>query len=176
MSTSSTESIPLIPIRESSKWAVVFMIELPREQTLSPAFMNPDIIAGLVYEHTTIETMVVQRLDERNTLLIHAEGENIEKLCSTLQSIKICLGHSVNTGCHVAPHEQMMAGDWLHQLGDSTQKREVLFELWAFEVRSVMQSRTRGNIEGGNSMIFMWSHGWPWLILWSTSPSGRNNK
>ena len=67
---------------------------------LSPAFMNPDIIVGLVYEHTTMEPMVIQKLDEGNTLLVFAEGENIEKLCRTLQSIEIWLGHSVNTGCN----------------------------------------------------------------------------
>ena len=51
--------------------------------------LNPDIIAGLVYEHTTIEPMVVQRQDERNTLLVYVEGEDIGKLCSTLQSIRM---------------------------------------------------------------------------------------
>ena len=60
MLTLSTLSIPLIPIGESSNRAVVFMIELPKGQALSPAFTNPDIIAGLVYEHTTIEPMLVQ--------------------------------------------------------------------------------------------------------------------
>ena len=65
-------------------------------------FTNQDIISGLVYKHTTIDSIVVQRMDERNTLLVFAEGENIEKLCSTLQSIKIWLDCSVNTGCDVA--------------------------------------------------------------------------
>ena len=41
--------------------------------------------------------------------------------------------------------------------GDSTQKGEVLFGQWAFEVRSVMQSH-RGNIAEGHSTIFMQSH------------------
>ena len=65
MSTSSTESIPLILIGEISKRAVVFTVESPRGQVLFTAFMNPDIIAGLVYEHTVIEPIEVQRLDER---------------------------------------------------------------------------------------------------------------
>ena len=60
------------------------MIELSRGQALSLAFMNPDIIAGLVYEHTTIEPMVVQSLDQKKTLLVFTEGEDIEKLCKTL--------------------------------------------------------------------------------------------
>ena len=60
------------------------MLELPRVQPLSPAFINPDIVVGLVYEHTTIDLLVIQRMDERNTLLVFAEGENIEKLCQTL--------------------------------------------------------------------------------------------
>ena len=65
------------------------MIELPRGQELSPAFMNSDIIAGLVNEHTTIEPLVVQRLDERNTFLVFVEGEDIGKLCSTLHFIEM---------------------------------------------------------------------------------------
>ena len=76
-----TESIPPIPIGESSRRFVVFMLELPRGKTLSPTFTSPDIVWGLMYEHTTVELKVVQRLDERNTLLVFAEGKNIEKLC-----------------------------------------------------------------------------------------------
>ena len=72
------------------------MIELLRGQLLSPAFTNPDIVAVLVYENTTIEPMVVQRLGERNTLLVFADGEDIEKLFRMLGSIQIWLGHSVN--------------------------------------------------------------------------------
>ena len=41
------------------------MLELLRGQPLSSGFINLDIIVGLVYEHTTIGTMVVLRLDER---------------------------------------------------------------------------------------------------------------
>ena len=84
---------------------------------LPPAFTNTDIIAGLAYEHTTVEAMVVQKLDERNTLLVFAEGEDIEKLCSTLQCIEMWFGHSVNTGCDVATFEQMMMGDQLYWVG-----------------------------------------------------------
>ena len=73
--------------------------------------MSPDVIAGLVYEHITMEPMVVQRLDERNTLLVFAEGENTGKLCSTLQSIKMWLGPSVKTGCDVATPKQLMIED-----------------------------------------------------------------
>ena len=76
MSTLSTVSIPLILIGESSKRPVVFIIELSREQPLSPAFMNPDIIAGLVYEHTTVEPLVVQILDEKN--FVFMQGKDIE--------------------------------------------------------------------------------------------------
>ena len=65
----------------TASWrVVVFMLELLRGQPLSSAFMNPEIMAGLMYERTTIEPMVVQRLDERNTLLVFAKGENIEKI------------------------------------------------------------------------------------------------
>ena len=65
------------------------MLELPREQLLSPVFTNPDIVVGLVYEHTIIEPMVIQRLDKRNTLLVFSGGKNIEMLYQALQSIKI---------------------------------------------------------------------------------------
>ena len=41
------------------------MIELLKGQALSQAFMNPDIITRLVYEHTTIEPMAVQNWIER---------------------------------------------------------------------------------------------------------------
>ena len=53
-------------------------------QALSPAFMNADIIAGMVYEHTNVEPMVVQKLDSKATLLVFPEGEEVEKICSTL--------------------------------------------------------------------------------------------
>ena len=84
MLTLSTKGIPLISIGESNRRVVIFTIKLPRAQPLSPAFMNPDIVTELVYEHTTMEPVVVQRLDDRNTLLVFAEGENIKRLCQKL--------------------------------------------------------------------------------------------
>ena len=77
MSTLLTDSIPQISIRESGRNVVIFTMELPRGQPLSPVFTNPDIVSGLVYEHTTVETVAVQRVDDRNTLLVFAESENI---------------------------------------------------------------------------------------------------
>ena len=117
MSISSTVSIPLIPIGESSQRAIVFTIELQRGKALFPAFPTPDIITGLVYMHTTIEPMVVQKLDEKNTLLVFTEGKDIEEICNTLQSIKMWLGHSVNIGCNVAMPEQVTMGDQLCLMG-----------------------------------------------------------
>ena len=157
--------------------------------------MNSDIIAGLVYEHMTIEPVVIQKLDEKNTLLVFTESEDIQKICNTLISIEMWLGHSVNIGCNVATPEQVSMGDQLHWVGreeimsveganmqlhrqvpepqcdiscpsvaseavgklpnfsifsgDSTQKREVLFEQWAFEVKSVMQSHTEVTLREG---------------------------
>ena len=84
---------------------------------MSPPFTNPNIVVELVYEHTTAEPMVIQRLDERNTLVVFAEDENIEMLCQTVQSISVWLGHSVHTGCNMATSEQMMVGEGLHQVG-----------------------------------------------------------
>ena len=51
------------------------MLELPRGQPLSSAFTNPDIVAELVYEHTTIEPLVVQRLEERNFVSLHRRSK-----------------------------------------------------------------------------------------------------
>ena len=68
---------------------------------------------GLVFEHTTVEPVVVQRVDDRNTLLVFAEGKNNEKLCQKLQPIEIWLCHSVCTGCDVASQEQMTLGEGL---------------------------------------------------------------
>ena len=79
MLTSSTVSIHLILIRESRQRPLVFMIELLRGQALSPVFANLDIVTGLVYEHTTIDPTVVQKLYEKNSLLVFAEGEDIKK-------------------------------------------------------------------------------------------------
>ena len=84
MSTSSTDSIPPILISSSGRKVVIFTIELPGGQLLSPLFTNLDIVAGLVYEHKTVEPVVVQRVDERNPLLVFTEGENVEELCQKL--------------------------------------------------------------------------------------------
>ena len=88
MSTSSTESIPPVSIGESNRGVVKFTIKLPREQPLSPAFMNLGIVMGLVYEHITVEPVVVQRLGDRNTLLDFEEGEILRiyvKSCGQLK-------------------------------------------------------------------------------------------
>ena len=63
---------------------------------MSPVFMNPNIIAGLVYEHTTVELMVVQKMDERNTLLVFAEGENIENYVKHCSPLKYGLSQCTN--------------------------------------------------------------------------------
>ena len=51
---------------------------------MSPVFMNSGIIAGLVHAHMAIEPVEVQKLDEKNALLIFTEGENTEEICNTL--------------------------------------------------------------------------------------------
>ena len=112
MSTSSTDSKPPILIGESRR-VIMFTIKLLRGQPLSPAFTNLDIVAQLVCEHTTVEPVVVQRVDDRNTLLVFAKGENIQKLCQKLWSTEIWLGHSVCTGCDVASPELMLLGEGL---------------------------------------------------------------
>ena len=42
-------------------------------------FMNADIFAGLVYKHTNLEPMVVQKVDAKATLLVFPEGEELRK-------------------------------------------------------------------------------------------------
>ena len=84
MLTSLTNSIPPISIGESGRRVVIFTVEILRGQLLSLVFTNLDIVVGLVYEHTTVEPVVVQRVDDRNTLLVFAEDENIEKFCQKL--------------------------------------------------------------------------------------------
>ena len=67
MLTSSTVSIPLILIGESSQRAVIFTMALLRGQALSPVFMYSDIIAGLVYQHDCRASSSTKH-DEKNTL------------------------------------------------------------------------------------------------------------
>ena len=84
---------------------------------MSPAFTDSYIIAGLVYEHTTVEPVVIQKLDEKNTLLVFMESEDIEKICSTLQSIEMWLGHSVNIGSDITKPQQVSMRDQLYWVG-----------------------------------------------------------
>ena len=74
MSTSSTISVPLILTWESCQRTVIFTIELARGQALFPAFMNDDIIVGLVYKYKNVDAVVVQKLDVKATLLVFPEG------------------------------------------------------------------------------------------------------
>ena len=60
------------------------MIKLLRGQALSQVLRTSAIIAGQFHEHMTIGTVVVQKLDEKNTLLVFTESEDIEKMCNTL--------------------------------------------------------------------------------------------
>ena len=117
MLTSSIVSVPLILIGESSQRVEIFMIELLRGQVLSPVFMNSGIITGLVYEHMPVKPMVVQKLDEKSTLLVFTEAEDIQKIYITLWSSEMWLGHSVDIGCDVATPRLALMGDQLHQVG-----------------------------------------------------------
>ena len=109
-STSSAASLSLILIVESSQKAVIFMMELLRGQVLSPEFMNSDIIAGLVYEHTIVEPVAIHNLDEKNTSLVFTESKDIENIHNTLHSIQMWLGCSVNIGYDIATPKQVSWG------------------------------------------------------------------
>ena len=73
-----------------------------------------DIIAGLIYEHTTLQPVVAHKLDETATLLIFFDSKDIAKICNILQSIKTWLGCRVKIGCDVATPKQVLMGDQLH--------------------------------------------------------------
>ena len=111
-----TDSIPPILIRESGRKVVIFTIELLRGQLLSPVYTNLDIVAGLVYRHTTVEPVVVQRVDDGKTLQVLAENESIEELYQKLPSVEIWLGCSVHSGFDIATSEQMMLEEGLQQV------------------------------------------------------------
>ena len=79
MLTFSSISVPLILTGESSPRAIIFTIELTKGQVLSPVFMNVDIIVGLVYEHMNVEPVVVQKHEEKATLLVFSEAKKLKK-------------------------------------------------------------------------------------------------
>ena len=83
MSTSSTVSVTLIPTGKRCQ-RTLFSLLINMGQALSSAFMNANIIVGLLYEQTNVEPMVVQKLDAKAMLLLFLEGEEVEKMCGTL--------------------------------------------------------------------------------------------
>ena len=60
------------------------MIELPRGQALYPVLTNTDIIAGLAYEHMTVEPAIMHKLGEKSTSVIFPESDDIKEVCNTL--------------------------------------------------------------------------------------------
>ena len=81
---SSRVNVPLILTGESCPRTKIFTIEFIRGQALSPVFTNDNIIVGLAYEHTNVEPLVLQKSDANATLLVFPEGEEVDKICSTL--------------------------------------------------------------------------------------------
>ena len=41
--------------------------------------MNADIITGLIYKHMDVESVVVQKLNEKTTLFVFPGGKEIKK-------------------------------------------------------------------------------------------------
>ena len=78
--------------------------------------MNTNIIVGLVFEHMNVEPVVAKKLDTKDTLLVFPEGEEVEKICSILQSIEMKLGHSVKFECDIATPKQVSMGDQLQRV------------------------------------------------------------
>ena len=58
---------------------------------------------GLVFEHSSVEPLVIQKLDTRAILLVSLKDVDVERIYATLQSVEICLVHSV-TVCVMLPH------------------------------------------------------------------------
>ena len=46
--------------------------------------MNVNIIVGLAYEHTSMDPVLVQKLDAKAMLLVFSEDEEFEEICITL--------------------------------------------------------------------------------------------
>ena len=95
MSTSSVQSVPLIPIGQMCQRSVIFYVELKKGQALSQMFTNFDIIKGLVFEHMNVEPVAIKKLDMRVTLLVFLEDVDVKRICTTLQLAEVWLGHSV---------------------------------------------------------------------------------
>ena len=84
MST-STESVPLIPMGQSCQRAVICNKVLKKGQVLYQTFTNLDIImGGKVFEHMSTEPVGVQKQDMRATLLVFLEDVDVERICTTL--------------------------------------------------------------------------------------------
>ena len=77
---------------------------------LSPAFMNTDI-ARLRYNHAKMESMVVQKMRCKGYLSGFPKGEEVDKICSTLQSLEMLFSHSVKIGCDITISKQVSVGD-----------------------------------------------------------------
>ena len=61
----------------------------------------------LVFEHDRIEPLVVQKLGMRATLLVFPQDIDVKRICTTLQSVEIWLGHSVAAMHDIATPEQL---------------------------------------------------------------------
>ena len=94
MATSSTESVALIPLGESCQRAGILKKKVfknilkKKGQALSQTLTDWVIIVGLVFEHTSVELVVVQKLDTRATLLVFPEDIDVKE-STTLWLVEI---------------------------------------------------------------------------------------
>ena len=58
---------------ESCQRAVIFNVEFKKGQVLSQMLTNSDIIMGHVFEHRSIEPLLIQKLDKRTIPLVFPE-------------------------------------------------------------------------------------------------------
>ena len=58
MPTYSKASVPLIPLKENCRKAVILKVEFKKGQSLPHVFTNLDIIMGLVFEFMSVELVV----------------------------------------------------------------------------------------------------------------------
>ena len=84
MPTFSTVSVSLILVGEGCQRAMIFNIELKKEEALSQAFMSLGIISGHMFEHMSIEPVIIQKLDARVTLLVLPEIVDDKRISATL--------------------------------------------------------------------------------------------
>ena len=83
----------------------------------TPLFTSLHSIAGPVFEHMSVEPVVIQKLYMRATLLVFSEDLDVERICTTLPSVEIWLGHNVTVTCAITTPKQLTMIQQLRVVG-----------------------------------------------------------